>query len=224
MPEKGKTNVLIVDDHPLFVKGLAALVNGTAGFAVAGEAFNHEEAVKIARKQKPNLAIIDINLGNESGLELIPKLKTIYPEIVILVISMYEERYYSERILRLGALGYVMKNEAAVKIQEALKTVMDGKIYLSDDERERIFGMLANDINRSTGDSAVSPRRLSDRELQVFSLLGKGFGTIEIASRFGLSTKTIDTHKEHIKLKLRCNTSQQLRQLAIEWTNRAGSY
>lgn len=224
MQEKGKTKVLIVDDHPLFVKGLAALINGTPDFTVAGEAFNKEEAVKIAQKQKPNLAIIDINLGNESGMELIPKLKTLNPEIVILIISMYEERYYSERILKLGARGYVMKNEASAKVQEAIKTVMNGKIYLSNDERERIFNALTNDTSRGTRDWAVSLRKLSDRELQVFSLLGKGLGAIEIASRFGLSTKTVDTHKEHIKLKLHCNTSQELRQLAIEWTNQAGSY
>jgi len=224
MPEKGKTKVLIVDNQPLFIMGLSVLINSAPDFTVAGVAHNHEEALKIMRKQKCALAVLDINLGNESGMDLIPKIKAINPDIIILILSMYEERYYSERILKLGARGYVMKNEAPAKILEALKIVMGGKIYLSGDERERIFDALTDDTSRGDRDRAISLRKLSDRELQVFSMLGKGFGSIEIASRFGLSTKTVDTHKEHIKLKLHCNTSQELRQLAIEWINHSGIY
>jgi len=224
MPEKGKTKVLIVDDQPIFIMGLSALVNSIPDFTVAAEAHNIEEALKAAQKQKCALALLDINLGNDSGMDLIPKLKAIYPDIIILIISMYEERYYSERILKLGARGYVMKNEEAAKIQEAIKTVMSGKIYLSGGERERIFDSLKNNTSRGERDWAVSLRKLSDRELQIFSMLGKGLGSIEIASRFGLSTKTVDTHKEHIKTKLHCNTSQELRQLAIEWINHSGSF
>ncbi|MDR2731543.1 MAG: response regulator transcription factor [Treponema sp.] len=224
MPESGKVKTLIVDDHPLFSRGLSSLINSTPGFIVAGEAINHGEALIIAQKHRPNLAIIDINLGNESGIDLIPKLKAFDPDIVILILSMYDERYYSERVLKLGAHGYIMKNEAAEKIQEVLNLVMSGKTYISGDERERIIGAATSDKGPDTGDRVISLHKLSDRELQVFSLFGKGFGTIEIASRLGISTKTIDTHKEHIKSKLRCNTSQELRQFAIEWISQAGPY
>lgn len=192
-------------------------------FHVVGEAANTADAMKIAEKEKPNLVTLDINLGEENGMDLIPRLKTLYPEIVILVLSMYDERYYSERILRLGARGYIMKTAPIESVQDAIRTVMDGKVYLSENERERIFDAMTGENSRGAKDWTMSLRKLSDRELQVFSLIGKGFGTIEIATKFNLSTKTVDTHKEHIKLKLHCNTSQELRQLAIEWSNNSGN-
>jgi DNA-binding NarL/FixJ family response regulator len=136
---------------------------------------------------------------------------------------MYDERYYSERLLRQGARGYIMKSAPAGDVIEAIKTVMEGKVYLSESERERIFEAMTGESTRGVKDWAYSLRKLSDRELQVFTLIGKGYGTIEIATKFNLSTKTIDTHKEHIKIKLHCNTSQELRQLAIEWSNSSGS-
>jgi DNA-binding NarL/FixJ family response regulator len=136
---------------------------------------------------------------------------------------MYDERYYSERLLRQGARGYIMKSANSDEVIEAIKTVMSGKVYLSESERERIFEAMTAETTRGVKDWAYSLRKLSDRELQVFSLIGKGYGTIEIASKFDLSTKTIDTHKEHIKIKLHCNTSQELRQLAIEWSNNSSS-
>jgi DNA-binding NarL/FixJ family response regulator len=215
--------VMIVEDHPLFSNGLASLIGNTDGYKVVGEAANLSTAMKIAEKEKPHLAIVDIDLGEESGMNLIPQLKTMDAEIVILVLSMYDERYYSERVLRLGARGYIMKDEAANKVLDAINTVMSGKVYLSGTERERIFEAMTGESARGVKDWAMSLRKLSDRELQVFSLIGKGLGTIEIASKFNLSTKTIDTHKEHIKLKLHCNTSQELRQLAIEWANHPDS-
>jgi DNA-binding NarL/FixJ family response regulator len=136
---------------------------------------------------------------------------------------MHDERYYSERLLRMGARGYVMKTEPAENVMEAVKTVMTGKVYLSENERERIFEAMTDESSWGTKDWSNSLRKLSDRELQIFSMIGKGYGTIEIASKFNLSTKTIDTHKEHIKLKLHCNTSQELRQLAIEWSTHSGN-
>jgi DNA-binding NarL/FixJ family response regulator len=175
--------------------------------------------MKIARQEKPALAIVDIGLGAESGMDLIPQLKSLDPNIVILVLSMRDERYYSERVLRLGARGYIMKSEPPHKVLEAIKTVMAGKVYLSDNERERILEAMTGESLRGVKDWAVSMKKLSDREFQIFSCLSKGLGTIEIAKKFNLSTKTIDTHKEHIKLKLHCNSSQEIRRLAIEWGN-----
>ena len=203
--------------------GLSSLIKSIPGYSVAGEASGIDNALEIAEKEKPQLAIMEIRLGEESGMDLIPRLKSLGTEIVILVLSMNDERYYSERILRLGARGYVMKTASANNVVEAIKTVMSGKVYLSENERERIFEAMTGESSRGVKDWANSLRKLSDRELQVFSLIGKGYGTIEIASKFNLSTKTIDTHKEHIKLKLHCNTSQELRQLAIEWSNHSGA-
>jgi two-component system, NarL family, response regulator NreC len=214
--------VLIVEDHPLFSKGLASLIGSREEYSVVGEAATLSEAMSIAEREKPALAIVDINLGDESGMELIPRLKIWNPNIVILVLSMYDERYYSERILRLGARGYIMKDEAGSKVLDAIETVMSGKVYLSGAEKERIFEAMTGENLRDSKDWALSVRKLSDRELQIFSLMGKGLGTIEIANKFNLSTKTIDTHKEHIKLKFHCNTSQELRQLAVEWASHSG--
>jgi len=219
MTKTEMTKVLIVEDHPLFSKGLASLIGNMQGYNVVGEAMNLSEAINIENREKPDLVIIDIDLGEENGLDLIPQLKTQNPEIVILVLSMYDERYYSERVLRLGARGYIMKDEAANKVLSAIQTVMSGKVYLSDTERERLMEVMTEENIKGLNDWAISARKLSDRELQIFSCIGKGLGTIEIAAKFNLSTKTIDTHKEHIKQKLHCNTSQELRQLAIEWSS-----
>jgi len=222
MPAAKQLQVMIVEDHPLFSKGLASLIMSRREYNVVGEASSLSEARAIAEREKPALAIVDINLGNESGMDLIPWLKSQDPDIVILVLSMYDERYYSERILRLGARGYIMKDEAGNKVLDAIKTVMSGKVYLSGAERERLFESITGEGRREVKDSPLSVWKLSDRELQVFSLIGKGLGTIEIAARFNLSTKTIDTHKEHIKMKLHCSSSQELRQMAIEWSNHPG--
>jgi len=221
MPETKIIKVMIVEDHPLFSKGLASLITGTgrSGYLVAGEASNLSDAIKIAQQEKPALAIVNIGLGKENGMDLIPRLKSLDPDMVILVLSAHDERYYSERVLRLGARGYIMKTEPPAKVLEAIKTVIAGKVYLSDGERERLLEAVTGESLRGVKDGAASIRKLSDREFQVFSCVGKGMGTAEIAKKFNLSAKTIDTHKEHIKLKLHCESSQDLRRLAIEWVN-----
>jgi len=219
MPVPQTVKVLIVEDHPLFSKGLASLITGKLGYALAGEASTLSAAMKIAEQKKPELAIVDIVLGNESGLDLIPRLKSINPDMVVLVVSAHDERYYSERALRLGARGYIMKDKTADDILSAVKTVMSGKVYLSETERERILEAITGENLRGVKDWGVSLRKLSDREIQIFSCIGKGLGTVEIAKNLKLSTKTIDTHKEHIKLKLHCDSSHELRRLAIEWVN-----
>jgi DNA-binding NarL/FixJ family response regulator len=223
MARAGNARVMVIDEYPLFCMGIAYFIKLIPGYSVIGEANTIADALKIAEKEKPHLIIMEIHLGNENGMELIPQLKSKYPEIIILVMSMHDERYYSERILRLGAQGYIMKNAPVSNLKDAIHTVMAGKVYLSENERERIFETIIGDNSRGNKDWAHSMRKLSNRELQVFSLIGKGYGTIEIASKFNLSTKTVDTHKEHIKIKLHCNTSQELRQLAIEWANYTAS-
>lgn len=223
MPRIGYTKVLIVENQPLLSRGLVSLIENIPKFTIAGEAANIEQAIKLAEKEKPHLVISEIRLGEENGMELISRLKSIDQQMVILILSMLDERYYSERILRLGARGYIMKTASLENVIDAINTVLAGKVYLSENERERIFQAMAGDSAQGIKDWTASLRKLSDRELQVFTLIGKGFGTIEIATKYNLSTKTIDTHKEHIKIKLHCNTTQELRQMAIEWTNNSGA-
>ena len=222
MPRIAYTKVLIIDDQPLYTMGLITILESQNKFNIIGVASTNEDAIQIMEKEKPKVIILELRLGNENTLELITKIKLFNPEIAILILSANDERFYSERVLRLGARGYLMKNADKKTVLEAIYTVMEGKVYLSINERDRILQAMTGDSSRSAKDWTVSLQKLSDRELQVFTLIGKGYGTIEIASRFNISTKTIDSHKEHIKLKLHCNTSQELRQLAIEWTNRSG--
>ena len=222
MARSMNTRVLIIDDQPLFTMGLTALLGKYNKYNIVGIAANSQDALLAAEKEKPRLVIMEIHLGRENAMDLILELKNINPEAAILVLSSNDERFYSERVLRLGARGYIMKNAPANTVMDAVTTILDGKVYLSENERDRIFQAMTGGGSRSAKDWTISLQKLSDRELQVFSLIGKGYGTIEIASRFNISTKTIDSHKEHIKLKLHCNTSQELRQLAIEWTNQMG--
>jgi DNA-binding NarL/FixJ family response regulator len=213
------TRVLIVEDHPLFSKGLVSLITSQPLYVVVGEAKNSGEAMSLIRLKNPDLAIVDLNLGDEDGLEVIKAVKDMAPNIVILVLSMHDERYYTERVLRAGARGYIMKAEAGNKVFDAIKTVMAGKVYLSDSEQTRLFKHKAGEPGQENQDPYAPVRQLTNRQLQIFSFIGKGFGTAEIAAKLKLSTKTIDAHKEHIKLKLCCDSSQALRQLAIEWVN-----
>ena len=209
--------VLIIDDHPLFSRGLAQLIETQKEYKVVAMAQNRNEALDTIQKYTPNLAIVDLNLGQEDGLDLIKDILIYSPRTTVLVLSMHDERYYAERALKAGAKGYIMKAEAETSVINAIRTVVDGKIYLSDKEKARI-----EDFNSGkemeVEDTLSSVSNLSDRQLQIFSLIGKGLGTVEIASKLNLSIKTIDTHKENIKVKLHCASSGELRQMAIEWT------
>ncbi|MDR1970583.1 MAG: response regulator transcription factor [Treponema sp.] len=206
--------VMIVEDHPLFSKGLSSLIASREGYAVVGEAADSAEALRLAGAEEPDLAILDLNLGDEDGLDLLKEMRKRFPKIAVLVLSMHDERYYAERVLNAGGRGYIMKTEAGNKVVEAIRTVLTGKTYFSEAEQERLSGSAGGEEG-----SFAPVDKLSDRQFQIFSLLGKGLGTVEIAAKLKLSAKTIDTHKEHIKDKLHCNTAQELKQLAIAWAN-----
>jgi DNA-binding NarL/FixJ family response regulator len=209
--------VMIIEDHPLFSKGLSSLIASREGYAVVGEAQDSTEALKLAAEKEPDLAILDLNLGDEDGLDLLKEMRRRFPRIVVLVLSMHDERYYADRVIKAGGRGYIMKTEAGNKVVEAIETVLAGNTYFSEAERERLAGYL--ETGRE-GRTLTPVENLSDRQFQIFTLLGKGLGTVEIAAKLNLSAKTIDTHKEHIKDKLHVNTAQELKQLAIEWINR----
>ena len=167
---------------------------------------------------KPDLAIVDLNLGQEDGFELIKDILVIKPKTKVLVLSMHDERFYAERALKAGAKGYIMKDEAENQVINAINTVIKGDIYLSENEAARIKDLSKNNKDKITSEPFDLISSLSDRQLQIFTLIGKGLGTVEIANKLNLSIKTIDTHKENIKLKLHCSSSAELRQMAIEWT------
>jgi len=220
MARNVSAKVLIIDDQPIYSIGLSTILESSHKFNIVGITTNITDAIKIMEKDNPRLIILEINLGKENGMDLILKLKSINPQIIILVLTTSDERFFSERVLRMGVRGYIMKTENAAKIMEAVNTVMDGKVYLSESERDRVFQAMTEENARGSKDWTMSLQKLSNRELQVFSLIGKGLGTIEIASMYNLSTKTIDSHKEHIKLKLHCSSSLELRQMAIQWISK----
>jgi DNA-binding NarL/FixJ family response regulator len=212
-----QVSVIIVDDHPLFRRGLASLITSQSQYVIGGEAANSAEALELVQEKRPDLAIVDLRLGDEDGLAVIKKIKAIHPHLVVLAVSMQDERYYAERALKAGSNGYIMKTEVGTKVMEAIKAVLSGKIYLSDTEQERLQEYTAYEAD---GESYGSVEKLSNRQLQIFTLLGKGLGTLEIAAQLNISTKTVDVHKENLKLRLHCRTTQELRQLAIEWAKK----
>jgi len=216
-----KMSVTIINYHPLFSRGLAQLIETQSSYKVNGMAKDRKEALGMLEKVKPNLAIVDLNLGQEDGLELIKDISVINPSTKVLVLSMHDERFYAERALKAGARGYIMKQEAESQVINAIQTVMEGKIYLSERELERIKDLSKNDksAKREKREPYDTISLLSDRQLQIFTLIGKGLGTVDIASKLNLSIKTIDTHKENIKVKLHCSSSAELRQMAIEWAS-----
>ncbi len=213
-------SVLIIDDHPLFSRGLSQLIETQKIYKVTGIAKDHDEAINMLNELSPDLAIVDLNLGQEDGLELIKDILALKPQTKVLVLSMHDERYYAERALKAGAKGYIMKEEAESNVSTAINTVMQGNIYLSEAEQKRHAELVQNKNVNKTSEPIDLVSTLSDRQLQIFTLLGKGLGTVEIAEKLKLSIKTIDTHKENMKEKLNCGSAAELRKMAIEWTKK----
>jgi DNA-binding NarL/FixJ family response regulator len=214
--EKGKTKVLIVDDHPIIRQGLAELINNEQDLTVCGQAEDAPEALVKIKESEPDMVIVDISLKETSGMELIKDIKAKYSNLPVLVLSMHDEALYAERILRAGAKGYVMKAEATEKVIVAIRKILIGQIYVSDKMAAKMVRKLVGG-GPDMGVSAIE--RLSDRELEVFHLIGQGYGTRQIAERLHLSIKTIETYREHIKEKLNLADASELLQYAIQWTH-----
>src|SRR4051812_15221957 len=194
-----KTRVVLVDDHPVVRQGLARLINDEADLTVCAEADGAAAALEVIQQLKPDLVVVDISMGGTDGIELIKDLRVRFPGLPALVLSMHDESLYAERVLRAGAKGYVMKQEAPEKVMTAIRRVLAGEVYVS----EKIAGRLLKAMSGTKGPASESPLdRLSDRELQVFRLIGSGLSVREIADKLFLSVKTIETHREHIKEKL----------------------
>lgn len=211
---KKKARLLLVDDHAVVRGGLAQLIGGEADLSVCGEAGSAEEALDVAAKTRPDLAVVDISLGGANGVELIKNLKALQPALGILVLSMHDETHYAERALRAGAGGYVMKREARDRILEGIRGVLAGDIYVSENMKK---SMLYQHLHGGGGDGASPISRLSDRELEVLTLLGRGLSSKDIAERLHLSQKTVDSHRTHLKDKLALKSASELVKFAFEW-------
>lgn len=213
--EESKAKILIVDDHPIVRQGVAYLINLQADLQLCCEAGNAEDALAAIRNCHHDLAIVDISLQDVSGLSLITILATHYPELPILVMSMHEESLYAERSLRLGAKGYIMKHQATVNIQLAIRRILAGGIYLSDEMHALLLDRIrSHAAGRDTSDPTNC---LTTREFEVLRLLGLGFGTRQIAEKLTRSIKTIEAHRANIKEKLGLKTGMQLIRFAAFW-------
>lgn len=207
-------NILVVDDHPLVRKGVRALLAQEADMAVTAEASNRSETLEVLRKQKIDLVILDISLEGSDGIEITKAIRAEFGPLPILIVSMHDETLYAERALRAGANGYVMKDELADNIVKALRSALEGKIYVSDNVRQKVL----RDLTDHRAPVQSSPiERLSDRELEVFRRIGEGLGTREIAQQLHLSIKTIETYRAHIKEKLSLGTASELTRSAVSW-------
>lgn len=210
----GKARVLLVDDHPIVRQGLAMLINAEPDLMVCGEASTGAEALQLVRTTQPDLVMIDISLEDRSGVELIREIRAMAGELPMLALSMHDESLYAERVLRAGGRGYVMKQEATEKLLTAIRRVLAGEIYLSPRMSTRLLGQLAS----AAPGGDVSPiSRLTDRELEVFTMIGRGLSTREIAEKLFLSVKTVEAHREHIKEKLGLRSSVELVRHAVQF-------
>ena len=206
--------IVIIDDHPLFRKGLEQLIASSDGFAVCGEAANAVEGLSTLRKLKPDLAIVDISLPGTNGIELIKNIRAEFPKLPVLVLSMHDESLYALRSIRAGAQGYVMKQEALENVVRALYEIMDGRPYLSPAMSAKLITKFAS---RSENERSNPTDKLSDRELEILELIGKGHEVRDIATELHLSPKTVETHRAHIKEKLNLANARQVARFAVQW-------
>jgi DNA-binding NarL/FixJ family response regulator len=208
--------VLLVDDHPTFRQGLKFIVTKSGEFDVCGEADNAPSAISQCRKLQPDVVVVDVTMPGINGIELIKMILAEMPRMPILVVSMHEETHYALRALKAGAKGYVMKAEAITSIESALRRVADGKVYVSPTFGEQLIFKAIQAIDEGMG-SPVDV--LSDRELEVLEKLGKGLTTREVADDLRLSPKTVETHRAHIKEKLKFKDATSLVRFAVDWVN-----
>ena len=209
-----KRRIFLVDDHPLVREGLANLINGQNDLIVCGEAEDSAGAITGIAKTRPDVALVDISLKNESGLELVKNLENQFPLVALIVLSMHDEALYAERALRAGARGYVMKRESTKSVLASIRRVLEGGVYVS----ERVVNSMARRFSSSAKEAESSPvERLSDRELEIFRLLGQGRTTAQIAEDLHLSLKTVQAYCARAKEKFGVSSLGELLRAAIRW-------
>ena len=209
-----KCRVFLIDDHPIVRQGLALFIDREPDLMVCGEADGAASAPQAIRDSNPDFIVLDISLDGPDGLELLKTLRTTYPNLPVLVLSMHDESTYAERALRAGANGYIMKQEATEKVLVAVRRILQGDVYLSNRMANK---MLQHYIVGSPPATQSPISALSDRELEVFRMIGEGRGTREIAENLHLSVKTVETYQAHIKEKLSLRSGRELIQHAIQW-------
>jgi DNA-binding NarL/FixJ family response regulator len=210
-----KRRIFLVDDHPLVREGLANLINGQTDLVVCGEAEDSAGAMTGIAKTRPDVALVDISLKNESGLELVKNLESQFPLVALIVLSMHDEALYAERALRAGARGYVMKRESTKSVLASIRRVLEGGVYVS----ERVVNSMARRFSSSSskGSESSPVERLSDRELEIFRLLGQGRTTAQIAEDLHLSLKTVQAYCARAKEKFGVSSLGELLRAAIRW-------
>ena len=213
-PSVPRCKVFLIDDHPIVRQGLALFIDREPDLMVCGEADGATSALQAIREAAPDFVVLDISLDGPDGLELLKTLRVRYPNLPVLVLSMHDEAVYAERALRAGANGYIMKQEATDRVLTAIRHILSGDVYLSDRLTKRMLQQFVN--------GSVSPRdplaKLSDRELEVYRLIGAGHSTRQIADELHVSTKTVESYQAHIKEKLALRNARELVQHAVEWS------
>ena len=210
-----KSRVFVVDDHPIVRQGLALLINREDDLAVCGEAEDAQAAIQAVATAKPDILIVDISLNGPDGLDLLKDVRMRYPELPVLILSMHDESIYAERALRAGAQGYIMKQEATEKVLVAVRRILSHEIYISERIANR---MLQRYIGNRSAARPASIADLTDRELEVFRLIGEGHSTRQIAEELHISVKTVESYQAHIKEKLSLRSARELVQHAIQWS------
>lgn len=211
---KGKKKILVVDDHPMMRQGLVQLIEHESDLAASGEASTAAQALNLISARKPDLVLADISLPDKSGLELIKDMQVFHPDLPVLVFSMHDESIYAERVLRAGGRGYIMKQEGGKKLMQAIRQVLNGHIYVSEKISAKILEIFAG----RKAESVESPMELlTDREFEVFQLIGQGKATREIADYLHLSIKTVEVHRANIRRKLKLKNGTEVLRSAIRW-------
>jgi DNA-binding NarL/FixJ family response regulator len=217
-----KSRVLLVDDHPIVRQGLALLIDREPDLAVCGEAEGAHSVFHAITTLRPDIVVLDISLSGPDGLDVLKEIRSKTASLPVLILSMHDESIYADRAMRAGANGYIMKQEATEKVLVAIRRILQGEVYLSD----RLTNTMLQQYVRGAAPTEKSPLvNLTDRELEVFRLIGEGHGTRQIADELHLSVKTIESYQAHIKEKLALRNARELVQHAIEWTvNLKGGY
>ncbi len=208
-----KRKIFIVDDHPIMRQGLGQLINHEPDLEVVGEAEDAATALSGVMETKPDLVIIDISLPGKNGLELIKDIRAVQRQVALLVHSMHDESLYVERVLRAGAQGYIMKHEGGKKVMDAIRKVLSGDIYVSTAMSAKILEIFSN----RRGNATEPVEALSDRQFEIFQMIGQGKATRSIAEELHVSVKTVDAHRANIKEKLGLRTGNELVRYAVRW-------
>ncbi|HWN24503.1 MAG TPA: response regulator transcription factor [Candidatus Sulfotelmatobacter sp.] len=212
--QPNKKRILLVDDHPVLRKGLVRLIDSKDEFVVCGEASTAADAMALIRELEPHLAIVDIGLPGASGIELTKTIRAEFQKLPVLILSMHQEAFYATRALRAGAMGYIVKQDAIDNIADALREALNGRCYLSP--------VIAAQLQHNGPDKQIHPTDdpvslLTDREFEIFELIGKGHEVREISHALGVSPKTVETHRTNIKEKLKLKNARQVTRLAVQW-------